>query len=163
MVSLHPACDDRSLTFDDGLVGTWKSDDDDTTVEFASAEWRSYRLTMRTPRSTTTLTAHLTRVVTIDLLDVMPTAGVDLATFAIPVHGLYSISRDGDTLTVAAIDYDAALRALPKGIGIAAALDERKNVVLTAGTVTLRQWITRRGAGAPVFTAGSTLKRVQAD
>ena len=61
------------------MVGTWRSDDDDTTVRIERAEWRSYRLTVETPRDSTTLTGHLTRVGDAQVLDVMPATGVDVA------------------------------------------------------------------------------------
>jgi len=160
VVDLHPAYDDTSITFDDGLVGTWKSDDDDTTVEFAQAEWRSYRVTLRTPRESTTATAHLTRVGDVQLLDVMPATGIAIDTLSIAVHVVYRVSREGDVLTVSALDYEAARHALPKGLGIDAVLDERQNVVLTAGTSELRRWLGGKGGG--MFSAGSPLRRVQA-
>jgi hypothetical protein len=160
VVELHPAYDDASITFDDGLVGTWKSDEDDTTVEFAHAEWRSYRVTVRTPRESTTVTAHLTRVGDAQLLDVMPASGIAIDTLSIAVHVVYRVSRDGDVLTVSALDYEAARHVSPDRLGIEAVLDGRQNVVITAGTNDLRRWLAGKGSG--MFAAGSSLRRVQA-
>jgi hypothetical protein len=162
VVTLHPAYDDSSIQFDQGLVGSWKSDDEDTTVQFAQAEWRSYRVTLATPRYTAILSGHLTRVGGMDVLDLMPATGIDLATLSIAVHAIVRVRRDGDALTVSTIDYEIARKGLPKGFGIAAAIDERQNVVVTAGTSDLRAWLARPGGNGVVFGAASTLRRVQA-
>jgi hypothetical protein len=162
VVTLHPAYDDATIEFDDGLLGAWKSDDDDTTVTFERGEWKSYRVTLATPRYTTTLSAHLTRVGKVEVLDVMPAAGVDLATLTIAVHAVFRVAREGDALTVAPIDYEAARHALPKALGIPAALDGRQNIVVTAATAEMRRWLATRAPGDALFGAGSTLRRVQA-
>jgi hypothetical protein len=162
VVTLHPAYDDASIGFDEGLVGAWRSEDDDATVTFERGEWRSYRVTIVTPRDTTTLSAHLTRVGATDVLDVMPVTGIDVATLSIAVHGLFRVTREGDALTVSPIDYEAARQALPDHIGIPAVLDERQNVVITAGTAALRRWLAPRAGGESPFGAGPTLRRVQA-
>jgi hypothetical protein len=162
VVTLHPVYDDGTIEFDDGLVGTWKSDEDDTTVRIERGEWRSYRLTVQTPRDSTSLSAHLTRVGDQQLLDVMPVTGIDLATLSIAVHGVFRVSRDGDALAVSPIDYEAARHALPGGLGIPAVMDGRQNVVITAGTPDVRRWLAKRSAGDGLFGAGSTLRKVQA-
>jgi hypothetical protein len=162
VVALHPAYDDASIGFDEGLLGTWRSEDDDTTVTFERGEWRSYRVTIATPRYSTTLSAHLTRVGATDVLDVMPVTGIDLATLSIAVHGIVRVVRDGDALTVSPIDYEAARRAVPGKIGIPAVLDERQNVVVTAQTADIRKWLAARAGGDSLFGAGATLRRVQA-
>ena len=161
IVTLHPAYDDATIQFDEGLVGSWKADEDDTTVELAQGEWRSYRVTLASPRGSTTLSGHLTRVGSLDVLDLMPATGIDLATLSIAVHVSVRIQRDGDTLAVSAMDYESARKALPKPFGIQAVMDERQNVVITAGTSELRTWLSRQGTGAAVFGAASTLRRVR--
>jgi len=162
VVSLHPAYDDSSIQFDDGLIGAWKSDDEDTTVEFEAGEWRSYRVTLTTPRSTATMSAHLTKIGSMDLLDLMPATGIDLATLSIAVHVIVRIHRDGDALTASAMDYEAARRAVPKPFGIEAVMDERQNVVITTSTAELRRVLSGQAPGAAIFGAASTLRRVQA-
>jgi hypothetical protein len=49
----------------------------------------------------------------------------------------------GDTLTVGAFDYDWWMRAAEQGAlkKLGCAIDERKNLVLTAPTSALREWI----------------------
>jgi hypothetical protein len=54
---------------------------------------------------------------------------------------------------VAAIDYDALRNRVGRGsVGVRAALDERQNIVLTATTATLREWLGRGSRGAPFAT-----------
>jgi len=130
-------------------------------VRFERGEWRSYRVTLETPRYSASLSAHLTRIDDMLVLDVMPAAGIDLATLSIAVHGLFLVARDGDALTVSPIDYEAARHALPKKLGIPAAMDERQNVVITASTPEIRRWLERKGAGDGTFGAGTMLRRVQ--
>jgi hypothetical protein len=162
VVSLHPANDDATILYDDGLIGRWKSDDEETTVQVAAGEWRSYRVTLATPRYTTTLSAHLTRIGGEDLLDLMPATGVDLTTLSIAVHVVVRLKRDGDVLSVSAMDYESARRAIPKPFGLPAVMDERQNVVITAGTAELRRELARDAPGTSIFGPGSTLRRVQA-
>jgi hypothetical protein len=162
VVSLHPAYDDSSIQYDDGLIGSWKSDDEDTTVQFEPGEWRSYRVTLTTPRSTATLSGHLTKIGSMDVLDLMPATGIDLATLSIAVHVIVRIHRDGDALTASAMDYEAARRAVPRPFGIQAVMDERQNVVLTASTADLRRVVSAQTPGTEMFAAATTLRRVQA-
>ena len=105
-------------------------------------------------------TAHLTRVGDAQLP--RRHAGVRIAdsTLSIAVHVVYRVSREGDALTVSALDYEAARRALPKRLGIDAVVDERQNVVVTAGTTRSPAVDRRKGGG--MFAAGSPLRRVQA-
>jgi hypothetical protein len=162
VVSLHPAYDDASIQYDEGLIGAWKSDDEDTTVQVAAGEWRSYHVTLATPLDTTTLTAHLTRIDGMDVLDLMPATGVDLTTLSIAVHVIVRLKRDGDVLSVSVIDYESARRAIPKPFGLPAVIDERQNVVITAGTEALRRELAREVPGRSIFGPASTLHRVQA-
>jgi hypothetical protein len=69
------------------------------------------------------------------------------------------VAIGGDTLTVADLDYNWFLRALTQKLAgrPAAALDDRRNVVLTAPTGELRRWLTRAPAGA--FGAPMTFTR----
>lgn len=162
VVSLHPAYDDSTIQFDDGLVGSWKSDDEDTTVQFEAGEWHSYRVTLTTAKSSATLSGHLTKVGAMDVLDLMPATGVDLATLSIAVHVIVRIHRDGDALTASAMDYEAARRGVPKPFGIPAVMDERQNVVITASTADLRRALAAQAPSSALFGAASTLRRVQA-
>jgi hypothetical protein len=162
VVSLHPASDDSSIQFDGGLVGSWKSEDEETTVQVEAAEWRSYKVTMATPKSTVTLSGHLTKIGSMDVLDLMPATGIDLATLSIAVHVIVRVHREGDVLTASAMDYEAARRAMPRPFGIPAVMDDRENVVITASTAQLRRLLSRETPGMDVFGAASILRRVQA-
>jgi hypothetical protein len=120
-------------------------------------------VTLTTPKSTATLSGHLTRVGSMDVLDLMPVTGIDLATLSIAVHVIVRLQRDGDALTAAAMDYEAARLAIPRPFGIPAVLDDRQNVVITSSTAELRQMLSGHAQATAVFAAASTLRRVQAD
>jgi hypothetical protein len=161
VVSLHPAYDDGTIEYDQGLLGTWKSEDDDAMVDVQPAEWRSYRITMRDGRSTTIVTGHLTRVGTRLLLDLMPQAGVDLTALTLPIHTFLEVTREGDTVSVAAVDYEALrARVTRHDPGISAVLDDRQNIVVSLDTVALRRWLSPATRSAPAFVAPTRLVRV---
>jgi hypothetical protein len=160
VLSLHPAHDDASITWDAGLVGTWVNEDDRVTAVVGRGEWRSYRIDYEHPIEKGTLTGYLTTVGTRTYLDISPVRGQDYGSFLIPVHALVRIEREGDTLTVQALDYDRfALAAKQGGLpGLTMTMDQKQNTILTASTAALRKWL-KAGAVDAMFGARAVFKR----
>ena len=160
VVSLHPVYDPETIGFDAALVGAWVGDEDTSTVTFDRGEWHSYHITIVDGSKTTKLSARLTRVGDLQLLDVSPLDGIDIPDLQIPVHAIYRITVDGDTVSVAALNYDHFYEMAKAGKTDAGlVLDARKNAVLTAPTAELRQWLQAHAAEEGVFDAPTTLKR----
>lgn len=159
VVSLQPAYDDESIAFDEALVGRWENADDRTSVTIERAEWRSYKLTYTDRTATWILHGNLTRVDAALYLDVTQPRGSDPGPYLVPVHGIYRVAVEGDTLTARALDYEwfnAAMTAKTLG-RLAAAMDDRRNVALTAHTDDLRTWLANAPDGA--FSPAVTYRR----
>jgi hypothetical protein len=159
VTSLQPAYDDRSIVFEDGLVGRWENADDRTTVVIERAEWRSYKLTYTDRSATFTLHGNLTTVGSSLYLDVTQPRGSDPGPYLVPVHGIYRISLIGDTLTAAPLDYNWFANALnAKTLGrLGVAMDDRRNVTISSPTEDLRTWLAR--APEEAFTVAVTFHR----
>ncbi|MBI2222381.1 MAG: hypothetical protein HYU53_14385 [Acidobacteria bacterium] len=160
VLSLHPAYDDQTIAFDEALLGEWRATEDNVQVIVERGEWRSYRIQYKHPVAESVFTAHLTAVENTYYLDLMPLRGVEHGTGLIPTHIILRLTRDGERWHVAAIDYDRA-RALPGRTArgrVAAALDERHNVVLTGATPAIRSWL--RAREERDFSAPATFERV---
>jgi hypothetical protein len=159
VVSLQPAYDDSSITWDPTLVGSWKNDDDETAVDIEAAEWHSYKVSLHSAHDTFTLTGHLTQLGDRTLLDLMPQAGVDSAALLLPVHAVFRIEHTSDGLSIAALDYDQLRERVLKGDLPHAVIDERKNVVFTGDSSQFRAWLMQPGSKGPVFAEPVHLTR----
>ncbi|HET6317473.1 MAG TPA: hypothetical protein VFG86_13515 [Chloroflexota bacterium] len=160
VVSLHPVYSAETIAFDAALVGNWVGDEESATVTFERAEWLSYHLVFTDSGKTTRLSGRLTRVGDLQLLDVSPLDGTDIPDLQIPVHGIYKIAIDGDTLSAAALNYDhffAMAKAGKTDAGLV--LDARKNAVLTASTPDLRQWLQAHETDEGLFDAPMVFRR----
>jgi hypothetical protein len=158
VVSLQPAYDSLSLAWDDGLVGRWKSVEDNVEVTVEPGEWRSYRIHYKHPVEESDFTGHLTALGDTYYLDLMPLRGHEYGAALVPAHIILRLARDGERWRVSAIDYDRARAALARGrAGVASAMDERHNVVLTAATPALRRWL--RTSTEQDFSAPATFER----
>jgi len=159
VLSLHPAYDDESVVFDEALVGQWENADDQTSAAIEHAEWRSYKIAYTDHFATRLFHGNLTKIGASTLLDLTEIRGSDPGPYLVPVHGVFKVAISSDTLIVADLDYNWFLRALTqKLVGRpAAALDDRRNVMLTAPTSELRRWLTR--APADAFGAAMTFAR----
>lgn len=159
VLSLHPAYDDGSVAWEEGLLGTWRNAEDNVEVAIERGEWRSYRVHYKHPVEEAHYTAHLTAIGDSWFLDLMPLRGEDHGAVLIPAHLIVRVRRIGERWQVAAIDYDRARAAIREGRRQAppSVLDQRHNVVLTADTEALRRWL--RGASDDDFSAPATFER----
>lgn len=160
MVDLHPAHDDASIAWAPDLVGTWVDAEDRVTAVIERGEWRSYRVAYEHPIEKGVLTAYLTTVGDRHYLDLSPIRGQDFGSFLSPVHVVLRLRLEGETMTVQALNYDRFAAAAKQGglPGLSMTLDQKQNVLLTAPTSGLRQWL-RNGAVEAWFGAGAVFKR----
>jgi len=162
VLSLQPVYDDASIAFDEALVGQWESADDQTSVTIERSQWRSYKITLIDRSSTHTYQGNLTRIGSSTFMDVTEVRGTDFGPYLVPVHGIIRVKIDGDKLVGSDLQYDWFLQAIPrKTLGrLAAAVDDRRNVILSSTTAELRAWLAR--APAEAFDVPTTLTRKHA-
>jgi hypothetical protein len=160
-VTLQPAYDDQSVTFDEALLGHWENAEDGTRVTIERGEWRSYKITFVDRTSTRIFQGNLTKAGAATFLDVTEMRGADPGPFLVPVHGIGRIAVKDETLEVSGIDYDWFTRAMArKALGrLSAAVDDRRNAVITATTIELRRWLAQAPAAA--FAAPATFTRTR--
>ena len=159
VVALQPAYDAESVVFDEALVGQWENADDGATATIERGEWRSYKVTYTDRFSTRIFQSNLTKIGTVTFLDLTEMRGVDPGPYLVPVHGVFRITAAGDTLTASPLDYAWFMRAMTqKTLGrLAVAVDDRRNIVMTAPTSEIRRWLARAPDGA--LSAPMTFQR----
>jgi hypothetical protein len=161
VLSLSPLYEADGIEFDQGLVGTWSSEEDGQRLDLARGQWRSYDVTWQDGSQSVRATGRLVALGAMHYLDVSPTVGEDRGPLLVQAHVVARLRREGDLLTLELLDYQrlgsAAGRALlPAGH---VATDERDNLLLTTTTRELRAWLTRRQVRAELFGAPIVLTR----
>jgi hypothetical protein len=143
VVSLQPFYEPNSILFDAALIGTWRSEDDKATITVKRGEWKSYDIVYADETFNEALTGYLTAVANRRIIDVTPQRGRDQGPFLIPVHSVFQIEIDADTLKLSGLNFDwfDSARTSPSFSALRPATDARMNVVLTAPTTALRVWL----------------------
>jgi hypothetical protein len=159
VVHLSPLYDDRSIEWDDKLLGTWESQEDRVTLVVTRSEWKSYGITWRDAFGEQRFAGHLTRLGQDRFVDVAPEPGVDRGPLLVVAHGSCWIELAGDTLTVAALDFDWLSARSQRAILPGHTFDERGNLLLTASTGQLRNWLQRNIARPQLFAPPMTFVR----
>jgi hypothetical protein len=159
VLSLQPAYDDKSIAFDEALLGKWTSSEDQVQATIERGEWRSYKVTYTDHSATRSFQGNLTTIGPTRLLDLTESRGADPGPYLVPVHGLYRIDVKGDTLTAAPLDYGWFTRAMAQKTvaRLSVSFDDRRNAVIASTTADLRRWLTR--PPADVFAAPMTFER----
>jgi hypothetical protein len=159
VLALQPAYDSESVVFDEALLGQWENPDDGAKAAIERGEWRSYKVTYTDRFSTRTFQSNLTKIGATTFLDLTEMRGVDPGPYLVPVHGVFRITVSGDTLTASPLDYAWFMHATTQKTlrGLAVAVDDRRNIVMTAPTSEIRRWLAR--APDEAFSAPMTFAR----
>jgi hypothetical protein len=162
VLSLNPAYDDESLGWDRALLGEWEDVDDNASLLIERGEWKSYRVHYVHPIETGDLTGYLTSIGDQIYLDVMPARGEDRGSFLIPVHAVLRVRLDRDRLELTPLSYDwfyDRLRANGQIPMLSAALDQKKNALVTSPSVRIRAWLRAQPGDGPMFGAAAVFTR----
>jgi hypothetical protein len=146
--------DELSIAFDERLLGTWRSTDDDVSVTVERSDWRAYRVKYEQTIETGTLTAYLFKSGEHLFLDLTPARGQDLGTFVLPMHAVLRVAIAADRITVSPLSYDWFDSGLRRGTldePFGAARAERDQILLSAGRTTLESWLGALAPDAPAF------------
>lgn len=140
--TLHPLYDDRSIAFDQALVGAWENRDSQVIVNVTPGEWRSYHVEYTERTTTTRFTGYLTDVGSARFLSVRPEDGLERPAFLVATNGPLQVVVAANEVRVRELDYDEVLKRFKaRTLGIAAATDLKQNVVITAETPAVRKWL----------------------
>lgn len=159
VVHLQPLYDDKSIEWDDELIGTWESEEDRVTLVVARSAWKSYLVTWRDGFGEQRLTGHLTRLGRDSFMDVTPETGVDRGPLLLVVHGSCRVERSGDTLTVAVLDFGWLSAPAQRSVRPSHVFDERDNLLITSSTAQLRRWLLRNIERPQLFAPPMTFVR----
>jgi hypothetical protein len=160
VVSLQPVYQPETIAFDPALLGAWVAADDDVTLTFERGEWHSYHLTLEQRDDRYRLSARMTRIGARLYLDVTPLDGTDLPALTLPVHGCLQVELTEEGLSLAELNYEwFEARGPTPGFTLPTVIDARRNVVITADTAELRQWIGQNAEVDGVFAAPTTFRR----
>lgn len=156
--SLHPIYTSDKLADDEGLAGTWLSDEGETVLRVSRSARGVFAVTVaglnddpQEQERPMTLTAHLVDLGGARWADLTPDEssrerlGKEHGTFAMPTHQFMRIARDGDRLTAWMFDYDKFHDALKVGtVNLAYISGEDDITVITATTAELQAFLTAR-------------------
>jgi hypothetical protein len=162
VLSMNPAYDDESLTWDPALVGEWQDADDNASLVIERAEWKSYRVHYVHPIETGDVTAYLTSIGDQRYLDVMPARGEDRGSFLIPVHAILKVRLDQDRLELTPLSYDwfyDHVRTTDQVAPLSVTLDQKRNALLISPTARLRTWLQAQPVDGPMFGAAAVFER----
>jgi hypothetical protein len=162
VLSVHPAYDSDSIAWEPNLVGKWHNADDNASMDIQRGEWRSYKVLYEHPIEKGELTGYLTSIGDERYLDVMPVRGEDRGSFLVPVHVVLRVRLEEDKLELTPISYDWFSDRLRPGHdvpGLAVALDQKENALITSPTAKLRTWLRAQRAEGPTFGAPATFVR----
>ena len=143
VVAFNPIYDDRTIEFDERLLGTWENAEEESSLAISRGTWRSYDVTYTKGETSLRLTAVGTRIGEGHFLDLAHERGVDTLPLMLAAHAVVRVRLLGETLTVDGFDYEWWMRAAGQGSlkKLRFAIDERQNLVLTSPTAVLREWI----------------------
>jgi hypothetical protein len=160
VLSLQPAYDDKSIVFEESLLGSWSSSEDQVQATIERGEWRSYKITYTDHSATRTFQGNLTKIGAAQLIDLTESRGADPGPYLVPVHAVYRLEIKGDTLTAAPLDYGWFTRAMQQKLlsRLTVSFDDRRNTVIASSTPELRRWLAK--PPADVFAAPMTFERV---
>jgi hypothetical protein len=164
VLSLHPAYDDDSLTWDPALLGTWQDADDNASLQIERGDWKSYKIHYTHPIETGVVTGYLTAIGEDRYLDVMPARGEDRGAFMIPAHAILRLHVSDNRLELTPLSYDwffDRLRERAGFPGISVAMDQKENALITSASPALREWIKRQPRDGKMFGASAVFIRKQ--
>jgi len=162
VLTVHPAYDDDTLTWEPGLVGNWQNTDDKSFMVIERDEWKSYKIHYVHPIEKGDLTGYLTILGDSRYLDVIPVRGQDRGAFLIPVHAVVRVTLDENRLELTPLSYDwfyDRLKSRARIPGLEVILDQKQNALVGSSTRALRDWIRRQPADGRMFGAPAVFAR----
>jgi hypothetical protein len=161
VVSLQPLYDEKTVEFDETLPGVWADTDGESTLTIERGAWNAYDLTYQEGKTVTKLLGHLTRVGGQMVLDATVASGIEKPMVTVQAHWPFRLDHRGDTFSVRALDYDWFKTHLSSRqlAPLAPVFDGEQDVVLTASTPALRDWIAQHATAEGAWADPVVYKR----
>ena len=158
--SLHPVYEADAIGFDEMLLGTWENHESEISVVVSRGEWRSYHMAFTDRFGTTRFDGHLTAIGAARFLNVRPSDGLEKPAFVVATNGLMQIESEPGRVRVREPEYAVVLARVKAGkLGLEAATDVKQNVIITASSPRLREWLTTALKDAPLWADWKTFTR----
>lgn len=179
--SLHPLYTDDLMVFETALLGTWFGKVENSKVSFTLEPWNAdpsdaqcdacYKVSLNIDEKVSWYRGVLTEIDDQLYFDITPDGrewetvllGIELASpyLVFPMHGVYRFSLDGELLRV---EYflEYASNGIKSGeLDLAhEAFGAKEDLLVTASTAELRDFIARHGSEESVFAEVGTFERV---
>jgi hypothetical protein len=160
-ISLQPLFSDDTLTYDEGLLGTWKNED--ATAVFMQAADKKYGIQYTEDSKTSLLEARLVKLGEQRYLDVHPPPKGDTdvtAVHRVDAHSFWKVSLEGDKLRLTLMDFDWLRDLLEKDPkAISAVRVDKDLILLTASSAELQQFVRRHSEQAFKTREGGVWQR----
>jgi hypothetical protein len=149
-----------SAGFEEALLGTWESDEDDIELVLTRDEWQSYGVAFRDRAGEQRFTGRLTNIAGMQMFELTLHTGLETSPVLLPVHIVGRLTLKADTLVVELLDYDFFRERIGRAsFKLPAVLDDRETVIVTASRTQFRRWLETNAAGAGLFSELATLTR----
>lgn len=138
--SLHPLFTDQEAVYNPSLIGTWETDDE--TYTFEKLKEKNYQLVIRskTESDSTIYVVWLGKVGSQWFLDSYPIVNSDEYHY-LSTHVFTKMTLAGDTLRLASLEGDWLSKMIDQKKMKIAHVRRDSEVILTASTKELQQWI----------------------
>ncbi|MBI3005004.1 MAG: hypothetical protein HYY49_06260 [Ignavibacteriales bacterium] len=161
--SLHPLYSDKTLVFDQNLVGSWV-DQDSSMWTFIQTGQKSYELVYTEKGSPGRFKAHLVKLGKFVFLDLFPEEPVLQNGFykfhLVPVHSILRVWIEENTLRMAMLDHDWFKNQVDKK-KVKLAHEHRGNeIILTAATDDLQKFVVKYANDPKAFPEPGELRKI---
>lgn len=158
--SIHPLFTDQDALFNPALIGTWGMDDE--TYTFEKLKEKNYQLVIRSKKESdsTAYVVWLGKIGSQWFLDSYPLVNSDEHHY-MSVHVFTRMKMEGDTLRLASLEADWISKMIDEKKIKVAHVRRDNEVVLTASTKELQQWMGTIGTNNEAFPNEDAFARIK--
>ncbi|MEW5800364.1 MAG: hypothetical protein AB1728_15300 [Bacteroidota bacterium] len=158
--SLHPLFTDQDAVFNPSLIGTWETDDE--TYTFDTLKEKNYQLVIRSKKEndSTIYVVWLGKIGSQWFLDSYPIVNSDEYHY-VSTHVFTKMTLAGDTLRLASLEADWLSKMIDEKKMKIAHVRRASEVILTASTKELQQWLATIAGNSDAFPNEDLLVKIK--